>query len=390
MMVSFLNKVLIKKVVGVHIHTTDAEESFAAITLKLYKNKVEIADESRFETISQLLKSLKKSTPLFISVTGSKIINKVVDDNETHYLDSILFGKSPDDFYISEYVEDSIRMISLTRKALLNDYINKFQESGHSILGFFVGPFSLEKIKPLIGFNGSLSTPYGVYRFGKGLHSEAPLKMVEKTHIGEDVIGTESIFAFSGLINHLNPENIQSNFEHLNASNKEETVYKKAFNFFGAILLVGFLILLTTSYFLQSFYANKSAEIQYEVTLKNQEMGQIAILKQDLNYKKNIIENSSLGSDAFLSQYIFEITKTVPEEILLTRLDIFPIQKSIRPKEKILITPNSILIEGHSNEAFVVNQWISEIDGLEWVKKTELTSYSHVKSEYQFTLLVQL
>ena len=55
MMVSFLNKVLIKKVVGVHIHTTDAEESFAAITLKLYKNKVEIADESRFETISQLL-----------------------------------------------------------------------------------------------------------------------------------------------------------------------------------------------------------------------------------------------------------------------------------------------------------------------------------------------
>jgi len=387
MLTSFSDKYLNKTYYAVHVNLDDGGALFNVNYVVRKKTAISVREQWNISGFEVLVETLKKGIPVILSFTGKKIINKKVGKQQ-NYLDTILFNKSPDDFYIFEQALDNELLVSLARKDIIDAYIERFEQQKFSVIDFSIGPFILECLSPFLKETESINSNGISYLFG-GEYSviDSTLKDTPTNYlIGDEKINGQNIISFAGLLSFLGNNSATTNFETLVASKKQDFAYRKLFNVLGASVLLLFLFLLTFSYFMQSYYVGKSANIQQELSMKNQQLNQIEILRRDRDYKQSIIENSSLGSKDFLSFYLFEITGKVPHSILLEEINIFPYEGSVKPREKIKITPRKISITGSSTSPSSVNDWVDLLNSFNWIEKTELTSYNFVKNQYVFTL----
>ena len=149
----------------------------------------------------------------------------------------------------------------------------------------------------------------------------------------------------------------------------EEQLYKKSFNTFGIILLIGFFVALLVSFFGIQHYASKNAELNIQNVYANKAYQQIVSLEQQKKDKETIINGIGLFSEKFLSFYVYDLSKSVPSEIILNEISVNPINKEIKNREKVEISAKKIEISGTtlSEEAF--NFWLKNIKELNWLQK---------------------
>lgn len=385
MFLSLINKYLINDFYALNVHK-DITDGFNLIHIRKNKDTVKIIEQDSTSDFDNVLQNLKKNIPVIISFTGNNIISKNVS-NESNYLGKILFSQSPEDFYIQERTEDKRILISLIRKTEVDAILEKLSQNNIGVLDFNVGPYILENLKPLLPELKTVITKNLAYKFeDSSIEDSNSNDGISDFKIGEEHILNENIVAFASFIAHLNKGSETTNFNEITSSYQEEFAYRKAFSAIGIGTVVFFLLTLVISYLVMSIYSEKSAGIQQELAIKNEYLNQIQTLEKDKTYKENIINNSSLGSTQFLSFYLSKIIESVPDEIALTELNMFPAKEPINADDKISITPNKILIVGTTEDKHSVNDWVASLDELKWIKKTEIDSYTFIKNEYVFTL----
>lgn len=387
MLLSFVNTYLIKNYYAIHVHIKQEETVFQVIHIHKDKNNIKIIEQDFTNNFSLLVKKLKKNIPIVLSFTGKKIINKIVP-NKANYLETVLFNKNPNDFYMYEQIKEENVLISVVRKEEIDGFLQKFKEHNLDVIHFNIGVFVLEYCKALLPNQNEIRTNQFSYNFSTPSFENLPDNKDIKLNdflIGDEKIKNQFIIAFSSFLEFLQDEE-STNYRQITQSSHEEFLYKKAFTTFGIFTLIFFLSLLTISFLTLNVYASKSANIQQELTFKNQELNQIENLKKDIDYKQSIINNSSLGSNEFLSLYLSEISQSVPSNMLLKEITIFPMDGKITRDEKIKISPNTIEIKGITSSKNSVNDWLKDLEKLPWIKKTEVTTYVYNNNEYEFFL----
>ncbi|MBX2828087.1 MAG: PilN domain-containing protein [Flavobacteriaceae bacterium] len=392
MIASFADTYLMNEFCAVQLHIENGTEKYYAIRVKRRKGALHIHSQEKFPDLETFVSESKKNVPLLLCITGSKIINKKVA-RQPNYLEGMLFNQNPEDFYIQEYDLGAQILISVVRRELVQGHLETLKDHQFQIVDITVGPYVMESLRDLAsGTHETIHTAHYSYEFnGSGLtKGNSDITLLQSLALGEDVIENDTIIAFSALMTYFDKEAVSSNFDVMVHEYKEEATFRRMFNVYGVSCLVAFFVLLLTSYLVQDFYGQKSAEIQLDLSMKNQQLDDIRALKEDRDYKFNIISNSSLGTEYFLSFYISEIGKTVPKDVLLKEVGVFPLTNPVRKEESITIVPKLISIQGSTTSRSSINEWVSGLQEMKWTQKVELTTYSELKREYDFTISIQL
>lgn len=392
MIQQFVYKYLNKEYQTIQIDISGDKTAFNTLRLKKKETSILILEQKSFNSFERLTENIRKEIPLILAFNGKKIISKILT-KEPNYIDKLLFNQDPDDYYIFEYEKPAKTLVSLIRRDILNPYMDSFLQKGYTILDFSIGPFILENLAPLLLDPKIIRTPEFEYDLDNTLLSTdnlAKKSEAQLIQIGEEKIFNVQILGFAAYLGFLNQDRIKKNYQFTVDAYSESFSYKKSFYVLGKAILIFFLILLSASYVIKTVYTEKSSKIQHEAMSNAQVLNQIALLEKDKEYKTNIIANSSLGSKYALSFYIGKIAETLPETILLERLEVFPAKKPISPNEKIRIEPNIIEVEGITPSNSSVTQWVELLNSYGWIKKVEVLSYAFVKNGYVFKLNLYL
>ena len=116
---------------------------------------------------------------------------------------------------------------------------------------------------------------------------------------------------------------------------------------------------------------------------------QILELEKQKKDKEGIIKDVGLLSDKFLSFYSYELAASVPTSIALTDIDVYPVIKEVKNKEKVEIEAKTILVKGVTVDEDDFNNWLRTIKTLDWLQKFEIEDLKKdKKNNTQFTIAI--
>jgi len=391
MVESIVNKYFLKEYHLVQVQNLDLNPLYHLVKVNKTKGSLKIVYQEYNLSFDSLKDKLNKNIPLIIAFTGRKVINKTVV-KQTNFLDKVLFNKDPDEFYIFETFEKENVLISLARKEDVDGVLDLFKKQGISVIDFSVGPFILENIKSFNPkLNKIISSNFNYNFTSKEFSTFDPNDdSVTFINIGDEKIDTRGLIALSGFINYLNRENTYSNFDTYLKTLSQDFSYKKATTTLGTSFIIMLFLLLITSFFVSNIYAEKSREIQEELTINNQMKDEILKLKNDVQYKQNVITGSNIGAYGSVSFFLSQIANELAPDIIFNELNVYPVHGQISQNDKINIVPNKITITGTTSSNMSINQWILKLESLDWINKAEMDSYAFVKNKYVFTISLTL
>ncbi|WP_300570371.1 hypothetical protein [Flavobacterium sp.] len=375
-MITYLSKIIkLNNINVVGVIKKENDESFIVLTIKKNGSKIDIVSKRKFETFDDFKSKIDNKLPILLVVDGKGVLNKEIDfsnEADVNWQKNIDFNT----IYYTSLKTESSSFISFCRKNSVDETITKFQKNSLQIIDIYIGSFlsalmynSIQKETIvsgdlLLGFeNNKLSS------FEK--QSEATKK--EKYTIGKDVIYSYELPLYGALLHFfIKPKEVsKTKSETLNV---EEIIYKKAFNFFGAAMLVGFLFSLLMSYVLIQYYGSKNAELNLQNVYSNQSYQKILDLEKQKEDKLNIARESGSLSNKFLSFYAYELTKGIPGNVSLNELNVFPASKEIKAEKKINFEFNTIRVKGETFNETSLNNWMEKARELSWIKNFEIIS----------------
>jgi hypothetical protein len=174
-------------------------------------------------------------------------------------------------------------------------------------------------------------------------------------------------------------------------ANQEEFKYKKWFKLFVAGSVFVLLTAVLISHFALSAYLVELGEKQSLHVFSSQKINELNLLKKEQKLKESIIRSSDIFNKNFITKYIADIGNSTPNNIKLSRVDFLPTLKKIKINEKINFTEKTIIVEGQTNNDAVFNEWTLKLQGMDWVKKIDITKYAQTdKSVNMFQLNIKI
>lgn len=389
-MFAFLSKiVMINHIQVVGVYQDSDKEKYVVLSLKKDKNELKIINSAETEKKDELLSMIDSKIPVVLVVDGKGVLNKKIDfSNEV----DLAWQKNIDynSIYHTSYKTDQALFISFCRKNILEEWFSFLQTAKIALIDFYIGTFPTvllaEQINPTVLLANETELEFEnnvLIGFKKQLEFKN-----RNYHLGNNSLSNYFLPLYAtGIQFFIDSEAISKSAFGTNA--KEEQVYKKIFSAFGIIMLVGFLIALMASYFGIQYYSSKNAELNIQNVYSNKAYQQILELEKQKKDKEGIIRDVGLLSDKFLSFYSYELAASVPSSIALTDIDVYPVIKEVKNKEKVEIEAKTILVKGITVDEDDFNNWLRTIKTLNWLQKFEIEDLKKdKKNNTQFTIAI--
>ena len=370
------NSLLGQSFQSIQIHFEKGIKQYCLIELKKYKNALNIIKRFSTSEFEELQTIISKNKPVLLSFTGQGIISKKVN-KELDYRTKMLFNSDPQEFYWNEFQQYNDIFISVARKEVINKEISLFTDLKYAVISFNLGPFITVVSKPLLD-SSEIRTKDFVLNFKNSDLTDFQKQTennISEYEMGDETISQNEIIPFASVLHFLFPDKriVLENDDLTN--NQTEFLYKKAFNYLGAFILGLFLLSLLVSYVLLSHYQDENSEVLVSLGQQNMTYSKLISLEKDKENKEAILRESGLSDSNFLSFYVSEITKYIPQEVNLTVLTIFPATKKIKESQRIQFKHNQIDIEGVVLSYSVFSNWIKELKNQSWVDTIEIIDY---------------
>lgn len=353
--------------------------------------------ENRFTdmSFSDIVTQCKNEYPILLNFEGDPIASRQTSYQEG-YLKNILFRADTNDFYIYEAIEDTQVFVSYTRKNIIDPILEDFANADFQVIRFTLGPFVIKNCIPYteedlteITTGSSLITlsRKRITAFQKNEH----ISSFTTYSILNERLSHHHLSCLSLFIEEKQNALPISGSEVIGKKNREENLYKRVFKKGGVIAIVFTICSLIIGHILKTQRSKTFVEKQSEISYLQQSQATIDKLVEDKKNKEYILTHSGFTRNALFAEYASGITNTVPSEIILTSLEMQPLEKKIKPNEKILLNFNLIKIEGISNEDTAVDTWIDLLKAMPWVKRIEVTDYERNKSlDGRFELTIEI
>lgn len=341
-----------------------------------------IEDRFKASSLLELVSKNKNEYPILLNFEGNPIVSKYTVYQEG-YLKKILFRANIHDFYIYEMIEDKKVYVSYTRKNMIDPILEDFANADFQVIRYTIGPFILKNILPYIGNDVSaIYTSYNKLTLSRkkitSFQSNSTQKKETYTLLNES-ISNNHITALSLFIEEKTKATYILGSEITIKKNKEDHYYKKIFKKGGAISI----IIIISSLLIGHNLRNRKTEIFYEkqseITYLQQSQATINKLTEDKKNKEYILTNSGFNKNTIFTSYISGITNSIPPEITLNSLEMQPLEKKVKPDEKVKLNFNTIKISGISNDDTTVDKWIDQLKKMPWIKRLEVTDYKRDK-----------
>jgi len=361
-----------RKVQVVSIEFTDEGTRYNWVKLKRSKGEVTVLDSSEKLDKDAISAKVVNNCPILIHAMGKGVLNKVTEPNED-YIENILMNANPDDFYINYLDVEEKRYVSFTRKTALNEALLPLNSVEDNILDMAVGPYhilidDLRKKTHL--------TPIGEIECNNGVYSFHLVSSINRAKF-ENVLLNHSFWAVTigvaFLKNNL-PISVYSRKE--KKSKQSNYKDKQQFKYIGIASIVLFLGALIGNYFYQGHINEKNAQLESQIMVFSDNLKKIDQIDQEIARKKQLIANSGIIRNNYFTTTLDEVGKSVPEAIELVELEIYPLKKKLKKKEKPLFLEKSIKVAGAARSSVNIDAWIEKLNQFNWVKNVAILSFT--------------
>ncbi len=328
-----------------------------------------------FETVEDVLKEFGINTPYILHVSGSGVLQRAIQ-NKPNYLSDVLINGRKEDFFITSFQSFDAKnvIVSFFRREIIQEVLNQLQDKKAKLYQIDSGEIQLIKsLRKVFYLKGSAA----VESDEKGeLHThklEEPLRLIQ-TSVGSfsyDELLVESYIGES------EEQNDQWEYSFLESewNDRSEIKEKRTFERFGLVMMSVLLLIVFGNYFYQNYLQQKISELESQLLIQNDNLALLDRLNQEKERKKTLIGNAGIFTPRFNAYYLDQIGLTVPKNVVLTQLELYPLDGKLKQKQKINVFRDLINVEGTTPSNSELDKWISALDRKDWVKTVEVMNY---------------
>lgn len=382
-----LNLFKCRSVAGVHISLLPDNKLDIDLTiLKRKKTKLEIENTfSSLTSFEELFGNIPGSTPVCLNIDGKGIIHKKINvkdkNNDITILDQVLPNASLKDIWMqkTEIYED-LFYISVVRKEIINNIVTEFKTNGKYIVAFSLGPFILNNILGIINLSEK-NIPVSDYEISIennriiDINKNTTNSSHQKHKIGDDELTSNMLIPFAAGFEYFIQTNIPpEEFDSISTSG-EEFFYKKIFVTAGWSVLIFLFVLLLTNFLLFDKYNTEYNDLSYKISQNKDLLSRLDTLTKELELKEEFITKGGLLRSSRNSYYADRIAYMLPENIMLTKMDIQPLKKKIKESKEPEFLKNIIHVAGLTQKSTLLDEWIKKIRKEKWVDDINILNY---------------
>lgn len=374
-MISVLNKIVkINRLLVLGINRTDEGEFYYCLYVRKNKSRLEVTEIKKYDSFELVIANINPNIPVIILVDGKGVLNKRIDsENEK----DIAWRKNIDlnSLYYTSFNAVEFDFYSFVRREGVDDIIGKFKEKKVIIVDFYLGSLTTALLHSAIQKDVIYSNDHQLeFSDNKLVNIKKAQSFFEEVYTFDNTqLSAFYLPLYGAAIDfYIRQKQIEKNKpEKLDA---EEYIYQKSFNLLGVTMLVLFFCSLLMSYLLIQYYSDKNLKLNQENVFSNQTYQRIIKLEELRNEKLKILNETRQSSKNFLSFYAYEIAKSVPGEVKLSDVNIFPVEKDVKSGKKIGINLTHIILKGTTLSESAFNEWIETLKRLKWIKTFEILS----------------
>ncbi|RYG54871.1 MAG: hypothetical protein EOO01_00200 [Chitinophagaceae bacterium] len=371
--VSKIFKINALQVIGI-IKKDDFEEYYV-LTVRRRNDKIQLTTKASYATFEDLMRHVSVKLPVVLLVEGKGVLNKEVDftkEADINWYKNIDFNSI---CYTSIKGLKSTFM-SFCRKGLVSDTKVLFEQNGFQVVDLYVGSLLSSLLYPSVNIDtivsGDLALGFTAGKLSAVNRADAPHHNIQY-QVGEDSIPGSFMALYGAVVDFFVNSGDVSRSDLLSL-NKEEVVYKKAFERTGVTILVVFFVTLLTSYFLIQYYGTQNVAYNLQKVYSAQSYQATLDLEKQRDQKKKLLAESGFLSKNFMSYYAYEIIRGIPSDIVLDRLAVSPPSKEIKVNSKLLLDHGHIMLKGETFDESSFNNWIQDLKQMKWLKHFEINS----------------
>jgi hypothetical protein len=369
------------KVAVLEVNYKNESAFFSLAVYESKKNAVILKEEFLEEEIEAVLEKLKdKNTPLALCVDGKGILNKKLnfslEDLDETVTGKIIPNANADDFYYEAiFINETTSFVSIMRRSLIDPILEKLKDKGFFVTECHLGPLVISCIGSALTKEADTSDL--IFRNYKLVISKEGLLEIGTSQLAK-AEENKNLLLFAGACSYF------TNWSSLNAKahcpivreRKIDFSEKKKFSFYVAAIVIFFLTGLLINFFVFQHYHNKKQQLESQIGWQENALKNYDELKKNLDEKMTFALGSGILSPDNLAFLSDQLGSTVPPDIKLNRMTVFPLEKKMENgDEHSSFNKHLISVKGQSLSGSGINNWIKKIKQKEFVKEVLLTNY---------------
>ncbi|WP_256014111.1 PilN domain-containing protein [Desertivirga xinjiangensis] len=381
----------------------DNSIDLSACKIQRHRNRLDFVKKvSGLKSLNDLSDYFSKEANIALNLNGKGVLHKQIEN--TSVLTSLQFaqsfpGANMNDFYIQNFRSGLRSFISVIRKTEADRWLTLCSNLGLNPLMLSLGPFPVHMIAPQLNvygdtliFDGHLiirteELDWESYRYDRSLHAPFPLK-IENEVLEEQLLLAYSS-AFQLLFAHF-AETVQAHVPQLDKDFKLLISSKRTKVAVAGALLAFFVILLINSVVLWSVNA-ENRELSNRVNRSVFGTREHAALAGLIKSKEAQLQELGWNGHYNKAVLIDQLALNLPDEVSWNELAINPLDLTgSRNLQQVLFNDRTIKITGSSKRIVPVNNWMSELEKIPWVRMVKLESYTYNQESEtgEFVLLI--
>jgi Tfp pilus assembly protein PilN len=355
------------------------------LTAALVSSKKGIVSIDSFHSFDEIVSRFGKYVTYWIHADGTGVLTRIVDMH-SDYKKDLLLNVDPDDFIFTSVKTETNRLVSFIRKSVVESFTQQFKENKLFLIGISCG---FAPVGLLLQEDETISFDYKITKEKSQFHSLERLETLSLNQYYEGSYLSKKEFITIALGNAV--FEVDATFE----SNRQDEIYAE-FKEYSKFKLIGLTSILTlflvviVNYFYLNHLNDTVAEKEAEIALNNSNLSLLDKLTQEEIRKRQLAVNSNTSTPFFVSYFLDEIGKSVPEKIRLSEMYVFPLVQKLKEKRKVEVDKSRIEISGWTKDNTVLDDWIETLDRREWVKSVELVNYHQNDDEAEFKIIIFL
>ncbi len=393
---TILPNITVKKVRGLEWHeSVQSSSCFAHCLLVKSRNKIELIEQGEIDSFEDFVKEVKTDIPLVLNVTGKGILAKIIAGNveaSEQTLQMLLPHAALNDFYIQVVPLENYSLVSIVRRTKVDDILKRLTENKYRVIDLIIGINSLPVLAPILEETSLMNRDYFLSLIPE-IYLEKNLDKSVNYTFGDNKISEKQISSLGAAWSIWFPTEGMSTVKPSLLQGKiEEERQRRMFKLIGTFALVFFFLSLAINLVVFQKLTKEVATLQQKTFVNKGFLRQMDSLNQELAIKEQLAESTGIKKASRITFFADKIAETVPNDIKLKVMAINENTKKVKAKKRIVFADNEIRIAGNSKTTSELNDWINELEKLDFTSRVGLINYTgsgKQKGEFEINITVK-
>lgn len=385
-----------RQYIGIEHFSFKNEEKTAILLIEKKKGELVITQKDKVSYTGKIAEKWSKKLPYFLVINTSQVIQKEIDATDASD-EKLLHKAFPntnwDEFYFEIWRLKTKSVIIISRKNYIDGLLSEYQQQGILVSGISLG---IGAVSEIINYTEEIElfTNHQII----SLNEETQLIKIVDTNsdttygINGLNIKNSHLLAFAGILRLLlgtsiNTGNNINHSQELNEQYKQQSFFSKGIK----LMVIVLLSILLINFLAFSHYYNLAQETSENLMLNKSSVEEVAKTKKRIQLKEQKVKSVIAMTSSQSSLIINEITRKIPQSILLTELIYHPLEKKIKTEEAIIAQDKILILSGTTinNEAFT--RWIETLEQLKWINQVVISHFGiNDTNETEFSIQIKL